>query len=281
MSLRSLLVLILSVVSLAVQCQNTSTNLETFELPDLPQCWQTIDADGDGFNWESFYQTPNGNGGFVQAFSGVGAWSSASFDNTEGVLEPNNFLVLPQLSIQSGEDLSFYVAATDPDFSEEIYSVVLSTSDASAESFTDTLFTDTLQTTTWEQIEIDLAAYEGQEVYIAFNHYSTDQFRMWIDDVLYPSTVNDCEILVGIEEAELSKFTIYPNPLQGNILNLNFKNSGTFDLSIMDATGKTVLEEKIKSSGNSQIISPNLTSGVYMIQLEGKEGFSYQKLIVE
>ena len=207
--------LLVCIVSLG---QNESTNLESFELSLLPECWSIIDEDQDGYNWDVSYQVLDENGITVPGNTGVGYITSASFDNAEGVLNPDNYLVLPQLDIQPNEDLSFYVGAIDPSYFLENYSVLLSTAGNNPEDFTDTLLTEVLAAHVFQFREIDLFDYEGMQVYIAFNHHnSSNQFQIRLDDVLYPTTLEECEILLSLAEIgdEFVELKIFPNPSQG------------------------------------------------------------------
>lgn len=58
-----------------------------------PGGWKMIDADGDGHNWvyESESETV--------ARSGKGCFLSASYYSYDGALNPDNWLVSPQLSL--------------------------------------------------------------------------------------------------------------------------------------------------------------------------------------
>ena len=272
--------LLVCIVSLG---QNESTNLESFELSLLPECWSIIDEDQDGYNWDVSYQVLDENGITVSGNTGVGYLTSASFDNAEGVLNPDNYLVLPQLDIQPNEDLSFYVGAIDPSYFLENYSVLLSTTGNNPEDFTDTLLTEVLAAHVFQFREIDLFDYEGMQVYIAFNHHnSSNQFQIRLDDVLYPTTLEECEILVSLAEIgdEFVELKIFPNPSQG-IFTLENSDSRIEEIIVFGATGIKVWNQQYSDRSQSQRVDlSNLSKGVYTMKVKTDEYTTSKRVII-
>ncbi len=272
--------LLVCIVSLG---QNESTNLESFELSLLPECWSLIDEDQDGYNWDVSYQVIDENGITDSGNTGVGYLTSASFDNAEGVLNPDNYLVLPQLDIQPNEDLSFYVGAIDPSYFLENYSVLLSTTGNNPEDFTDTLLTEVLAAHVFQFREIDLFDYEGMQVYIAFNHHnSSNQFQIRLDDVLYPTTLEECEILVSLAEIgdEFVELKIFPNPSQG-IFTLENSDSRIEEIIVFGATGIQVWNQQYSDRSQSQRVDlSNLSKGVYTMKLKTNEYTTSKRVII-
>ncbi|HCY45093.1 MAG TPA: T9SS C-terminal target domain-containing protein [Flavobacteriales bacterium] len=272
--------LLVCIVSLG---QNESTNLESFELSLLPECWSLIDEDEDGYNWDVSYQVLDENGITVSGNTGVGYLTSASFDNSEGVLTPDNYLVLPQLNIQPNEDLSFYIGAVDPSYFLENYSVLLSSTGNNPEDFTDTLLTEVLAAHIFQFREIDLSDYEGMEVYIAFNHHnSSNQFQIRLDDVLYPTTLEECEILVSLAEIgnELVELNIFPNPSQG-IFTLENSHSGIEEIVVFGTTGIQVWNQKYAGKSQSQSVDlSDLAQGVYTVMVKAGQYTASKRVII-
>ncbi|MFT4722624.1 MAG: hypothetical protein ACI897_000701 [Flavobacteriales bacterium] len=272
--------LLVCIVSLG---QNESTNLESFELSLLPECWSLIDEDQDGYNWDVSYQVLDENGITVSGNTGVGYLTSASFDNAEGVLNPDNYLVLPQLDIQPNEDLSFYVGAIDPSYFLENYSVLLSTTGNNPEDFTDTLLTEVLAAHVFQFREIDLFDYEGMQVYIAFNHHnSSNQFQIRLDDVLYPTTLEECEILVSLAEIgdEFVELKIFPNPSQG-IFTLENSDSRIEEIIVFGATGIKVWNQQYSDRSQTQRVDlSSLSKGVYTMKVKTNEYTTSKRVII-
>lgn len=154
----------------------------------IPSTWTTIDKDGDGFNW-----TP-GSGPQVSCHGGTGCVYSESYDlDSYAALTPDNWLITPQINLTSNATLKFYVAAQDEEYSAEHYAVLISTTGNAVADFTDTLLAETYTAPSasayrdaapYVEKTVNLSAYTGQQVYIAFRHYNvTDQFYLNLDDV--------------------------------------------------------------------------------------------------
>ena len=151
--------------------------------------WTTIDADGDGHNWE----INNDWGGheslcMIQSASWVGGIA----------LTPDNYLVSPQITL--GGSISFWACAQDADYAAEHFGVAVSTTgNTTASDFTTiqewtmTAKSEGAKTEvtrsgnrtqgTWYQYTVDLSAYSGQG-YVAIRHFDcTDMFYLNVDDI--------------------------------------------------------------------------------------------------
>jgi hypothetical protein len=242
---------------------------ESFEGAEFPPTgWTMIDADGDGFNW---FQAAE------PAFSAyAGDFSAASESWQDVPLFPDNYLVTPQrLITDENAEISWHVAAQDPDWTDENYGLFISTTGNEEGDFTTELFDEVLTTTDWEGRMVDLSDYIGQEVYLAFRHYnSTDWFVMKIDNVILPG------ISVGINEAENIDFAIYPNPNNGEFTIANKGVNGNYLIEIVDVTGKVIYSENTTlTSGERTDINPdNVQMGVYMVRLTNTQENYYRTL---
>jgi hypothetical protein len=164
--------------------------LETFDgegagTPDtwLPDHWQAIDADGDGYNW---YWSPGPGGENGQMRSQSYADGAA--------LDVDNWLITPAINLGTIEGDEFIQlawkvgpGASTPMYRTEHYSVMISTTDDELESFTQ-IFNETLEETHPQNAlhlrTLDLSTYAGEVVYIAFRHHdSADNDRLLLDDV--------------------------------------------------------------------------------------------------
>ncbi|MBO4306965.1 MAG: choice-of-anchor J domain-containing protein [Bacteroidales bacterium] len=145
--------------------------------------WTFIDSDNDNYNW-TVYDSTDGRG---DPHSGSKCVFSYSYDNNEGVLTPDNWMISSQMQIPAGSSfvLTWYDATQDPNYPSEYYSVYIATTNTIA-GFTATtpVFSTTLTTSDWTKRTVDLSAYAGQNIYIAFRHHnSSDWFAMKIDDI--------------------------------------------------------------------------------------------------
>ena len=142
----------------------------------IPATWLNIDSDGDEQKWLANLTGTgaDGNPGFVQSAS----WNGVA-------LNPDNWLITPAIIVPENGQLNFYVMPFST-YSLEHYGVFISTTGNAIGDFEPIpLFEETLtMPTTWKKREIDLSAYEGEIVYIAFRHYdSSDNERLHLDDV--------------------------------------------------------------------------------------------------
>ena len=172
---------------------------ENFE-SGLPSGWATIDADGDGYDWVSASSTM-GTGYGHNGSSDL--MLSMSYNNSVGPLNPNNYLVTPQVTPTAGSTVSFSACAQDNLYAAEHFGVAVSTgSQTSASGFT--MLQEWTMTAkdggvpapgrggdlrtqgNWYEYSVDLSSYAGQNIYIAIRHFNcTDMFYLDVDDVTF------------------------------------------------------------------------------------------------
>lgn len=147
---------------------------EDFESVTLPDGWIRIDNDGDGHNWDPLIGFPG--------YSGSSSIASASYNGEP--LTPDNWLITNAFTLTANATLTFYVAGYDPDYYQEHYSVYISTTGSDISDFTTELISGTTTSSTYEQKTVDLSAYTGQTVRLAFRHHDcTDQYWLRLDAV--------------------------------------------------------------------------------------------------
>lgn len=155
------------------------TFTEGFEGGAIPDGWLNIDYDGDDYFWEILADAQG-----WPAHTGDYSAGSCSWDGSP--LTPDNWLITPQLTLNAGAELTYWVAAQDPDWAMEHIEVWISTTGSDPSDFTDQVddYTCPAGTDIWVERIIDLSAYEGEDIYIAFRHCEcTDWFWIKIDDI--------------------------------------------------------------------------------------------------
>ena len=168
----------------------------TYDFEDGAQGWTTLDADGDGFNWDLHVNTGTDN---HATHSGDAVMVSASYDNDSSTaLTPDNYLISPQVTL--GGSITFYACAQDESWAAEHFGVAVSTTNnTSASAFTTiqewdlsakragapTDFTrgGGTRSGAWYEYTVDLSAYSGTG-YVAIRHFNcTDMFFINVDDI--------------------------------------------------------------------------------------------------
>ena len=141
----------------------------------LPAGWTTIDADGDGYQWYSLC----GESLATMAYEGQGHVCSASY--LGAALTPDNYLITPQVELKG--TLRFMAKGQDPSWADEHFAVYVSTAgNTDVADFTEVL-SEQVVTGEYQQYEVDLSSYEGQQGYIAIRHFNvTDMFRLNVDN---------------------------------------------------------------------------------------------------
>ena len=184
--------------------------------------WTTIDADGDGYNWDlssvinAIYAIP------AVAHDGVDGLASESFSDDGGELTPDNFIVSP---LGQYTKITFWACAMDEIYCAEHFGVAVSTTgNTSAADFT-LLNEWTIanekrggnhqiragrETTEWIKYTVDLSAYEGQDIYVAIRHFDCEgQFMLNVDEVKL--TLPDNSIVIDFETGDFSQYEFTNN----------------------------------------------------------------------
>ena len=146
-----------------------STSFE--DADEIAATWSRIDEDGDGHGW----LFASGD----QARSGDIYFVSESWNSQLGSLEPDNWLISPQLTF--GTSLEVWMAGRDPDY-EEHFAIYISTTGKEIADFTE-LVPETVTSNEYQEYTADLSNYDGQKGYIAIRHFNcTDQYYLMLDD---------------------------------------------------------------------------------------------------
>ena len=73
-------------------------------------------------------------------------------------------------------------------------------------------------------------------------------------------------VAINEQDAEIH-LVVYPNPISGNILNIDTEEKGSF--LIVDIMGKVLLNGAI-FKGQNQIAVDNLNAGIYFVKVNNK-----------
>ena len=167
--------------------ENLPTTIDENFDNGMPSGWTSIDADGDGYEWVSFDESFFGDQGTEFFGNGTNCMLSASYINGVGALSTDNYLVMPKVYIEDGATLSYQIASYQLQYADS-YQVVIGTLANGTFTVSETLLTE--ETTGgisdgngFVLRSIDLSAYKGQSLYIAFRHNCEDCYWLVLDDV--------------------------------------------------------------------------------------------------
>ena len=263
---------------------------------DLPY-FQGFNSGSAPTGWNILHQAPsNRNWVFIGAPQAVpyeGTHTAASISRLpDGQnLTPDNWLFTPRIEIPSSATsfyLTYWVGATHPERFAENYSVLVSNTSPYIDQFSQVLFTETLTTDEWQFREIDLKAFAGQTVIVAFRHHEVSgQNSLKIDAVHI-----DYELSIG-ENPELPIRTEllgnYPNPFNPETtIDFNVKAESHVSIDIFNIRGQKVrtLVDDFYGAGNHKAIwngnddtGRAVSSGIYFYRMNA-DGVSSTKRMV-
>ena len=188
-----------------------------------------------------------------------------------------DWLVTPLVNLtgMTGASLTFYGGQQYTDAYGTVYQIKVSTTSQTAHaSFTNVAtyaeadFTDILVPALTSQKTVDLSAYNGQQIYIAFVMTQNDGDNWFIDNVNVTASLSTDDFSSNL------KTTLYPNPTNGVV---NIKSSAEIEnIEVYSILGNLIK----KYSGTESLDLTFLSSGTYLIKMTSVEGdVSRQKLI--
>lgn len=157
----------------------------------IPDVFRNIDGDGCTVD-KGFRISVSGNWfpGWVYASQGKVAMSTSHHVEDAPA---DNWLVTPQMHITSPETYVFWDAKSCHHDLPESYSILVSTTDDNPSSFVQIARVDG-ENYQWTHRMVSLAAYEGQDVYVAIRHESRAAFILAIDN-LYIGTPREVRLV--------------------------------------------------------------------------------------
>lgn len=168
--------------SSAMHAQTLKENFDNVARPKIPTGWIQWNVDG---------RTPN-NDISVLAMN-KNAWVSFTFDGNNNYMvstshytpegKSDDWLVTPAVMPKNGEYLSWDAASLDQS-RKEAYEVRISTTDSLPASFTKVLFSSTGENPQFTTRLVDLSAYAGQRIYVAFRDISDSKYILLLDNVM-------------------------------------------------------------------------------------------------
>ena len=143
-------------------------------------CWSTINASSDGQPW-----TVNTCSGLSNVNPHGGAYVASSWSWSSSAMHANAWLISPKFVLPNvtNDSLTFaWWENTNPNY-QDSYSVLLSTTTKDTAAFTTVVYPYAAANGDWTMKTVNLTAYAGQTVYLAFHHVDYDENYLLIDDI--------------------------------------------------------------------------------------------------
>ena len=136
----------------------------SFITDSISDCWTNIDADGDSLYWM-----------YIANYGAVSFSYISDGETYEYSLTPDNWLISPKVTLPAtGADFHYTYMNMAADYPDHI-GIFVSTTNTDPSSFTLLeQYTAVPADTVWQTRTVSLAAYAGQQVYIAIRHYNSD-----------------------------------------------------------------------------------------------------------
>ncbi len=151
-----------------------------------PQGWTFLDADGDG----QIFGIYNGGGmnsdGSVNTTNTNASLSSFSYMNGLGSLQPDNYAFMPKVKVMENASMTFFASGFDPSYSTEHFGVAV----ASSDGMNIATIAEWDSGYPYHAYSVDLSAYEGQEIYLGFRHFThVSNYSLVIDNITVTNVV--------------------------------------------------------------------------------------------
>jgi len=215
----------------------------------------TIDGDGDGYNWDIRQNWGNTENPY--------SVTSASVDLYEAPLFPQNYLVTPYKL--DCEQVIFSACVQDATHPNEHLGVAVSTTvgdDAAAFTVVWDVDMTAKEAGNWYQYNVDLRDYQGQDIYVAIVHYNcTDQFMVNVDDI---NLIRQYDPTWNVNENVTTTCHVFPNPASEFLMVENDVTVNHYE--VYSITGAMVVSKPVDEKCFNVNVS-ELPAGTYLIKM--------------
>ncbi len=214
-----------------------------------------------------------------------GAKMAASFAATTPT--NNDWMITPQ--IPGGGELKFWAKSYTDLYGLESFKVGVSTTGTAAANFTIiSAGTHVSAPVEWTEYTYDLAAYDGQNIYVGIQCVSNDAFIFFVDDVTITGPVSNEDGVAPVYTTELKGN--YPNPFNPETnISFSLKQAAPVSIEIYNVKGQMVrkLVNDVREAGTHTVVwngSDNngraVSSGVYYFKMNTGKYSSTKKMIL-
>ena len=150
-----------------------------------PQGWTFLDADGDGAIFGIYAAGGMNPDGSVNTTDNP-ALVSFSYINGQGALQPDNYAFMPKIKVLENASMTFYAAGFDPSYATEHFGVAVASSDGLEVA----TIAEWDSRNPYQEYTVDLSAYEGQEIFLGFRHFTRlSNYALCIDNITVTNVV--------------------------------------------------------------------------------------------
>jgi hypothetical protein len=209
------------------------------------------------------------------------AASWASVPSTTGGATANaDFLVSPLINLGTTNTLQFWVKSLSSCYGAEQFRVYYHLGTSIPTSLADFTVISGIPPVSasginWIEKTYALnASLDGQQVRFAIQNVGSDHYMMLVDDFLVTAAA------LGTNDVLAAKFSVYPNPIN-NVVNVtNSESIRINSVVITDLNGRTIKSNTFADAINDiQINVSDLSSGVYMMNINSDQGKAVKKIV--
>ena len=230
--------------------------------------WTLIDADGDGYNWMDSQTNPwegTGYDGLYVAYSSSYVNGSNPFEPGT-VLFPDNWMISQEFTVPAENAvLSWYHSASDPQYNQENYSVYVGNG-TDPSGYTEVVYngypTNTEQGE-YQNVTVDLSAYAGQTVQLAFRHHDVSDMYMLVIDYITVSGEGDVPPVTPTPD-------VTPTPQPAGDLDEALNVEGGTLTFTNDEVYPWEVRDNYAASGNAGVVSSSSTVTTTVELAEGE-----------
>ncbi|WP_379966995.1 choice-of-anchor J domain-containing protein [Epilithonimonas sp. UC225_85] len=238
-----------------------------------------------GAGWTLYNDANTPYGTYASLFSN--AWEIVSWTAESGntvatspswfttIAPADRWLISPAITLptNSAIALEFFARSHDTSPYDDGFKLKISTTNTAKASFTNVLSVAHAVNSPIIDLnpyQVDLSAYAGQTVYLAWVNDYTNGNLLSIDDIDVEATP-----LMAVNDINKKDLTLYPNPAT-DFFTIN-NATDVVSVKIYDFSGK-VVKTQLESIDNKFDVS-NLEKGIYTVSIKTKSGTISKKMI--
>ncbi|HQU58137.1 MAG: choice-of-anchor J domain-containing protein [Phaeodactylibacter sp.] len=200
----------------------------------------------------------------------------------------DDWMILPKFTLGDGAKLSWTAQSTTSSGNyPDSYQVLLNTGEPTDVDFAEngeillTIAPEAYETA--QMREIDLSAYAGQSVHLAFRNITPSGDALLVDDISISNV-----IMTNTAEVDNAYFQlkVLSNPVSQNIAQLSYtlKEASDVTLLVQDLMGRTQLMlplgEQFAGTNRADIDTSNLPAGTYVASIRTEDKIGTTKMVL-